>query len=142
MIILKVKEIMTTDVRTIASSDTIAAAASLMQQVNVGSVPVVENNKVVGILTDRDIVVRNVAKGQDPNLKVSSVMTTDITYATPDMDVHKVADIMAQNQIRRLPVVDNEKLVGIVAIGDLAVETIFENEAGEALHDISQGVRH
>lgn len=139
---MKVKEIMTTDVRTIASNDTIASAASLMQQVNIGSVPVVDNNKVVGILTDRDIVVRNVAKGQDPNLKVSSVMTTDITYATPDMDVHKVADIMAQNQIRRLPVVDNEKLVGIVAIGDLAVETIFENEAGEALHDISQGIRH
>ncbi len=139
---MKVKEIMTTDVRTVTSNDTVASAASLMQQVNVGSVPVLDNNKVVGIITDRDIVVRNVAKGQDPNMKVSSVMTTNIAYATPDMDVHKVADIMAQNQIRRLPVVDNDKLVGIVAIGDLAVETIFENEAGEALHDISQGTRH
>jgi predicted transcriptional regulator len=69
-------------------------------------------------------------------------MTTNVKVATPDMDVHTVAAIMAENQVRRLPVVDNDKLVGIVAIGDLAVENIFENEAGEALHNISMGVRH
>ena len=76
------------------------------------------------------------------NQKIMEVMTSDIKYATPDMDVHAVADLMAENQVRRLPVIDNDKLVGIVAIGDLAVENIFENEAGEALHNISMGVRH
>lgn len=133
---------MTTDVKSVSPNDSISQAALLMEQLNVGSVPVVDNNKVVGIVTDRDIALRNVARGQNPNQKVSDVMTTNVTSAPPDMDVHSAANIMASNQIRRLPVVDNGNLVGIVAIGDLAVEDIFENEAGEALHDISQGVRH
>lgn len=133
---------MTTDVKTVSPNDTVAHAATLMQQVNVGSIPVVDNNKLVGILTDRDIVIRNVASGQNPNQKVSTVMTPNVTSVTSDIDIHRAADIMAEKQIRRLPVMENNKLVGIVAIGDLAVETIFENEAGEALSDISQGVRH
>ncbi|MDF2533503.1 MAG: putative cbs domain protein, partial [Clostridia bacterium] len=65
-----------------------------------------------------------------------------ITTVNPDMDVHKVADIMASKQIRRLPIVENDRLVGIVSIGDMAVQEIFEDEAGEALHTISMGVRH
>jgi len=140
--LVKVKQIMTTDVSTVTPSDTITKAASIMKQLNVGSVPVLDGNRVVGIVTDRDITLRGVAKSSDPNLKISEVMTTDVKYATPDMDVHAVADLMAENQVRRLPVIDNDKLVGIVAIGDLAVENIFENEAGEALHNISMGVRH
>lgn len=139
---MKIREIMTTDVKTVSPTDTVSQAASAMEQLNVGSIPVVDNNKVVGIVTDRDIVLRNVARGQNPDQKVSDVMTANITYATPDMDVHSAADIMATHQIRRLPVVENGKLIGIVAIGDLAVEDIFENEAGEALHDISKGVKH
>lgn len=139
---MKVKQIMTTDVSTVTPEDTVTKAASIMGQLNVGSVPVTDNNKVVGIVTDRDIVIRGVAKGKDPNQKVSDVMTTNIKYVDPEMDVHTVADIMAENQVRRLPVVESDKLVGIVAIGDLAVENIFENEAGEALHNISMGVRH
>jgi len=139
---MQVKQIMTTDVSTVTPSDTISKAASIMKQLNVGSVPVTDNNKVVGIVTDRDIVIRGVAQGKDCNQKISEVMTTGIKCATPEMDVHTVADIMAQSQIRRLPVVDSDKLVGIVSIGDLAVENIFENEAGEALHTISMGVRH
>lgn len=142
MIRLKIKEIMTTDVKTVTPNDTVSQAASAMEQLNVGSIPVVDNKKIVGIVTDRDIVLRNVARGQNPNQKISDVMTVNVTYATPDMDVHNAADIMADHQIRRLPVVDGGNLVGIVAIGDLAVEDIFENEAGEALHDISKGVRH
>lgn len=139
---MKIREIMTTDVKTVSPTDTVSQAASAMEQLNVGSIPVVDNNKVVGIVTDRDIVLRNVARGQNPDQKVSDVMTSNITYATPDMDVHSAADIMATHQIRRLPVVENGKLIGIVAIGDLAVEDIFENEAGEALHDISKGAKH
>jgi len=142
MMLVKVKQIMTTDVSFVTPEDTVTKAASIMEQLDVGSVPVTDNKRIVGIVTDRDIVLRGVAKGNDANQKVSDVMSTDIKYATPDMDVHKAADIMAENQVRRLPVVDSDTLVGIVAIGDLAVENIFENEAGEALHNISMGVRH
>lgn len=142
MMLVKVNQIMTTDVSSVTPEDTVTKAASIMEQLNVGSVPVTDNKRIVGIVTDRDIVLRGVAKGKDSNQKVSDVMSTDIKYATPDMDVHKAADIMAENQVRRLPVVDSDTLVGIVAIGDLAVENIFENEAGEALHNISMGVRH
>jgi len=139
---VKVKQIMTTDVSTVTPNDTVTKAASIMKQLNVGSVPVIDGSRVVGIVTDRDITLRGIAKGGDPNQKISEIMTSDVKYATPDMDVHAVADLMAENQVRRLPVIDNDKLVGIVAIGDLAVENIFENEAGEALHNISMGVRH
>jgi CBS domain-containing protein len=142
MMLVKVKQIMTTDVSTVTPNDTVTKAASIMKQLNVGSVPVIDGSRVVGIVTDRDITLRGIAKGGDPNQKISEVMTSDVKYATPDMDVHAVADLMAENQVRRLPVIDNDKLVGIVAIGDLAVENIFENEAGEALHNISMGVRH
>ena len=139
---MKVKQIMTTDVSTVAPNDTVTKAASIMKQLNIGSVPVTDGNRVVGMVTDRDITLRGVAKGGDPNQNILEVMTSDIKYATPDMDVHAVADLMAENQVRRLPVIDNDKLVGIVAIGDLAVENMFENEAGEALHNISMGIRH
>ena len=140
--LVKVKQIMTTDVSTVAPTDTVTKAASIMGQLDVGSIPVIDNNKVVGIVTDRDIILRGVANGKGANQHISEVMTTSVKCATPDMDVHTVAEIMAENQVRRLPVVENDKLVGIVAIGDLAVENIFENEAGEALHTISMGVRH
>lgn len=142
VICLKIRELMTTDVRTVTPDTTIKDAANIMNTVDVGSVPVVDNNKLVGIVTDRDIVVRSVAKGQDPNQKVCDVMTKDIKCITPDTDVHEAADIMAKRQIRRLPVVDNGNLVGIVSIGDLAVEGKYEDEAGEALHDISKDTLH
>lgn len=139
---MKIKEIMTTDVHTVCANDSISEAANLMKSLDVGAVPVLDNDMLVGIVTDRDLVVRGIAQGKNGNDKVSSVMTKDVTTVTSDMDVHNVADIMAVKQIRRLPIVDNNRLVGIVAIGDMAVESIFEDEAGEALHNISMGVRH
>ncbi len=138
MIALKIQEIMTKKVTTLNSNDSIAKAADIMKQLNVGSVPVIENNKLVGIVTDRDIVLRSIAKGDSPEQTISQVMTRNIVSVAPDADVHEAADIMAQNQIRRLPVVQAGSLLGIVSIGDMAVESIFENEAGEALSDISQ----
>jgi len=129
---------MTTDVRTVTPNATVKDAAQIMHNVNVGSVPVVENNRLVGIVTDRDIVLRTIAKGQDPNTKVCDIMSRNVKTITPDTEVHEAAEIMAQKQIRRLPVVDNGNLVGIVSIGDLAVEGKYEDEAGEALHDISK----
>jgi len=142
MIALKIKEIMTTNVRTVSANDSISEAANIMKQLDVGSVPVIDNNLLVGIITDRDLVLRGLAEGKNSEERVSSIMTKDITTVAPDTDVHKAADIMASKQIRRLPIVENNHLVGIVSIGDMAVEDIFENEAGEALHTISMGVRH
>lgn len=135
---MKVKEIMTKDVAYINPSSSIVEAAQLMQKHNVGSVPVCDQSGLIGIVTDRDIVVRNVAHGTDPHTTiVKNVMTSQITSVSPDMDVREVSDIMSRSQIRRLPVVENNKLVGIVALGDIATDTRFDTEAGEALTDIS-----
>jgi len=142
MMTLKIKEIMTTDVRAISATDSISEAANIMKQLDVGAVPVLDNDLLVGIITDRDLVIRALAEGKNSDERVSTIMTKDITSVTPDMDVHEVADLMASKQIRRVPIVEKGRLVGIVSIGDMAVEEIFENEAGEALHTISMGVRH
>jgi CBS domain-containing protein len=113
-----------------------------MKKLNVGCIPVTENGRVVGIITDRDVVMRNVADGKTPeNTRVDEVMSKSLITATPDMDVHRAADMMAQNQIRRLPVLEKDRMVGIVSIGDLAVRNIYENEAGEALSSISKPSR-
>lgn len=113
-----------------------------MKDLNVGSIPVTQNGRVVGVITDRDVVLRNVADGKTPeNTRVEEVMSRKVITATPEMDAHTAADIMAQNQIRRLPVLDNDRMVGIVSIGDLAVRNIYENEAGEALSNISRPSR-
>jgi CBS domain-containing protein len=133
---------MTRNVRSVEKTSTVEEAAKIMKELNVGSVPVTDGGRVVGMITDRDLVLRNVANGKEPrNTKVEEIMTSTVISATPDMDVHQAADMMAKNQIRRLPVMENDRLVGIVSIGDLAVRNIFENEAGEALSNISQPSR-
>ncbi|WP_432401772.1 CBS domain-containing protein [Wukongibacter sp. M2B1] len=137
---MKVKDLMTRNV-TIASTDSsIAEVAQSMKNLDVGSIPVCDNSKnVVGIVTDRDIVLRSVAEGSNvKDTKAQTVMSTQIVSVSPDTDVHEAADIMAKQQIRRLPVVENGKLVGIVAIGDFATQNIYVNEAGDALSDISK----
>ncbi|MBA1337120.1 MAG: CBS domain protein [Firmicutes bacterium] len=133
---------MTREVRSVETTNSVEEAAKIMKELNVGSVPVTSGGRVVGIVTDRDLVLRNVANGRGPrDTRVEEVMTTTVVSATPDMDVHQAADVMAKNQIRRLPVTENDRLVGIVSIGDLAVRNIYENEAGEALSNISQPSR-
>jgi CBS domain-containing protein len=139
MIILKIRDIMTKNVAYVDPNSTVVDAAQLMQKHNVGSVPVCDQNGVVGIVTDRDIVVRNVAHGNNPmNTPVKDVMTSQITTVTPEMDVREVSTIMSNNKIRRMPVVENNKLVGIVALGDLATNNMFDTEASEALSEISR----
>lgn len=139
---MKVKDIMTKNVAYIRPDSTVAEAAKLMQQHDVGAIPVCDNNGVVGVVTDRDIVLRNVVIGTDPrSTPVSNIMTTNVSTVTPDMDVSKLSDIMAQKQVRRIPVVDNNTLVGIVSLGDLAVDNRFDIEASEALTDISKPVK-
>ena len=139
---MKIGDIMTRDVRTIVRNSTVEQAARMMKDLNVGSIPVTENENVIGIITDRDVVLRNVADGRTAaDTRVEEVMSKTVVTATPDMDVHRAADLMAQKQIRRLPVVENNRMVGIVSIGDLAVRNIYENEAGEALSSISKPSR-
>ncbi|WP_066636382.1 CBS domain-containing protein [Desulfolucanica intricata] len=133
------QELMTTNVATVTPQQSVSEAAQIMSQYNVGSVPVVQNGQCVGMLTDRDIALRTTAKGMDPKTtKVETVMSKNIVTATPQMDVHEASQLMANKQIRRLPVVENNKLAGIVSLGDLAVQNNYQNEAGQALSQISE----
>ncbi|GMA51730.1 CBS domain-containing protein [Alicyclobacillus contaminans] len=136
---MKVKDIMTSNVSCVQTTDNIQKAAQIMEQLNVGSVPVCQNNKVVGMCTDRDIALKAVAKGASHTTPVSQCMTNQVITCTPDTDAHEAADLMARHQIRRLPVCDaSGNIVGICAIGDLATIDIHINEAGDALSKISQ----
>ena len=135
---MKVKDIMTKDIVYINPNATVTEAAQLMQKHNIGSVPVCEQNKLIGIVTDRDIVVRNIANGMNPNnTKVRDVMTSQVASATPDMDVSDAASIMSQKQIRRMPVIESNNLVGIVSLGDMATNPYTDTEASHALSEIS-----
>lgn len=136
---MKVKDVMTKNVAYINPDSSVTEAAQLMQKHNVGSIPVCDKNGVIGVVTDRDIVVRNVAHGTDPHTtQVKNVMTSSVTTVTPDMDIGQVTDIMSANQVRRIPVVENNMLVGIIALGDLATDNRFNMEASGALSDISE----
>lgn len=132
-----IRNLMSQNVISVAPNQSIQEAASLMSQHNVGSLPVVENGQLRGMITDRDITLRSTAQGLDGNTTVSQCMSTDLVQGTPDMDVHDAAKLMAQGQIRRLPVVENQRLLGMVSLGDLATRQPYENEAGEALSNIS-----
>ncbi|MEH7238148.1 CBS domain-containing protein [Bacillus sp. JJ1562] len=135
----QLRDIMTSNVVTVNETQSVQEAAALMSQHNIGAIPVVNNSgQMVGIVTDRDITLRTTAQGESTQTPVSQVMTAQqIVQGTPDMDVHEAANIMAQQQIRRLPVVENGQITGMVALGDLAVENQYANEAEQALQNIS-----
>lgn len=140
---MKVREVMTSSVDWVTPETTIVDVAKLMKKIDVGSIPVCKGNQMIGIITDRDIVLKVISAGRDTkNTPVQDVMSTDIKSVTANQDVHEAADLMSKYQIRRLPVVEQGKLMGIVAIGDLAIEKIHINEAGDALSEISQGPAH
>ncbi|OAJ74118.1 inosine-5'-monophosphate dehydrogenase [Brevibacillus sp. SKDU10] len=133
------REIMTENLATVTLLDNVYEVAVKMRDWNVGVIPVVNEQKdVIGVITDRDIVIRGLAEKHQGSSKIEDVMSTDIVLGTPEMTVDAAAKLMAQHQIRRLPVVDNGKLVGIVAIGDMAIRNILQDEAGEALAEISE----
>jgi len=135
---MRVSEAMTRDVRLAKPDDTIEEAAHIMAELDVGSLPVSDNDRLVGMITDRDIAVRAVAKGLGPDCPVGDVMTREIRYCFEDEDTDDIAHNMADQQIRRLPVVNREKrLVGILSLGDIAF-TDGKDPAGEALTGISR----
>lgn len=135
---MKIRDIMTKDIATLRSDDSIERAARLMKQHDVGSIPVCTDDKLIGIITDRDIAVRSVAPGQVNNQKVTDIMSTNLVVGNPDMDVHDAASIMSDRQIRRLPIVENNSLVGIVSLGDISLEPTAQNSAEKALKNISE----
>lgn len=136
---MKVSEMMTRDVRLVRPDETIRAAAQLMGELDFGVLPVSENDRLVGMITDRDIAVRAIGAGRGPDTPVRDVMSREVLYCFEDQTTEEVARNMGDVQVRRLPVVDrNKRLVGILSLGDLARANAAIGEAGEALHGITQ----
>jgi CBS domain-containing protein len=135
-----VSQVMTRGVRTLSPTDTVMMAAQVMDELNVGVIPVCDGEKLVGMVTDRDIVVRGVAQALDgKSTRLSDVMSTHVRCATEDQQVEEVLGTMAEAQIRRMPVVDDKQLlVGIVTIGDIAAKDRDDDaEVADSLGDIS-----
>lgn len=133
-----IREVMTPDVQTISPQETVQRAAQLMDELNVGAIPVCDGDRLVGMITDRDITVRSVAAGQSPDQTfVGDVMSTDVRTCHTDEEVDDVLDKMGDVQIRRVPVLDaqSKQLVGIVSLGDIATKT--HGSADQALDEIS-----
>jgi CBS domain-containing protein len=135
---MKVSEVMTREVQTVRPDQPVQEAASFMLSTDSGSIPVTEGGRLIGMITDRDIAVRGIAKGYGPDTLVRDLMTNDIVCARDDEDVEEVATRMSEAQVRRLPIIDeNEKLCGIVSLGDLSREADDEC-ANEALEGVTQ----
>jgi CBS domain-containing protein len=136
---MKVKDLMSTNISVVDINTPVSEVAKTMKTQNIGSVPVCNNGKVVGILTDRDIVIREIAEGKNTMAsKAEDVMTKEVSTVSSSSDIHEAAKLMSDRQIRRLPVVDNGNLVGMLAIGDIAVRNKLVDNAGEALGQISE----
>jgi len=140
---MKIKDIMTSDPHVVSPNETVSHAAKLMKELNVGSLPVCDGSRLVGMITDRDITTRSTAQGSNPqNIMVSEVMTPKIRYCFEDQDISEAARLMQDEQIRRLPVLDRQKqLVGILSLGDLSVDADMDTLSGKTLEEISKPSR-
>lgn len=135
---MQIREAMSRDVRTVAPDATIREAARLMADIDAGILPVAEGDQLVGIITDRDITIRAIAAGKGPDTTVGEAMSHEVKYCYEDQDVDDVCENMAQQQLRRLPVVSREKrLVGIVSLADITGSGETDH-AGEALEGITR----
>lgn len=134
---MKISDVMTTEIETVTPEQTAKEAAGFMLSADTGSIPVCDNGKVIGMITDRDIAVRGVAEGRGPETSVRDLMSKDIVCAREDDDVAAIAQKMSDSQVRRLPVVDaNQKLVGMISLGDLSREA-DNGAANKALEGVS-----
>ena len=135
---MQVGNVMSRDVQIIAPDQTLRDAATTMKRLDAGVLPVGEKDKLIGMITDRDIAVRGIAEGKGPDAKIRDVMSREVKYCFEDEDVDHVVGNMAELQVRRLPVMNRDKrLVGIVSLGDLATQGSLPKTA-KALHGISQ----
>jgi CBS domain-containing protein len=137
---MQLKDIMTPRVEVVSPQATLQEAAQKMKQFDIGPLPICDGERLVGMLTDRDITVRAVADGRDPQTTpVREAMSPDLVYGFEDQDIQDAARLMEQYQIRRLPVINRDKrLVGIVSLGDLAVSGMDQALAGEVLEQVSE----
>jgi CBS domain-containing protein len=139
---VKLRDVMTPNPRTLGPEATVEEAARLMRDEDTGVVPIVENGRPIGLVTDRDIVVRAVAEGRESlGRPVRELATEDLVTADPDMSTREAAELMGQHQVRRLLVCENNRLVGITSIGDIAVKEGKDRRVGDAIQEISQGVK-
>lgn len=133
-----IREIMTNDVESCSLLDNVYEVAVKMKELNVGAIPIVDQGKLVGMITDRDIVIRGIAEKRPASSKVESVMSKQLISISPEESTNEAARIMAEHQIRRLPVVEKGKLVGIVSLGDFAIRKLTDDQAKSALTEISE----
>lgn len=136
---MKIRDAMTRDVCMVRPDQTIRDAAHMMAELDIGALPVQDSDRLVGMITDRDIAVRAIAEGKSSDTQIREVMTKEIKYCYEDQDIEDVTRNMGDLRLRRLPVMNRDKrLVGILALGDLAREGSTQDEAGEALCGISR----
>ncbi|WP_066318040.1 CBS domain-containing protein [Bacillus sp. FJAT-29814] len=142
----RIRDIMTDDIECCTLLDNVYEVAVKMKELNVGAIPIVDEDKLVGMITDRDIVIRGVAEKHPGSTKVEDIMSDNLITVTPEATSRDAAKLMAEHQIRRLPVVENGKLVGIVSLGDFAIRELTDDQAKQALTEISEqnynGVQH
>ena len=138
---MNIREVMTPNPQCVSPGDSIQNAARIMRDWDTGAVPVVDNGRPIGIVTDRDIVVRAVADGGRLDRPVREIVTGDVVCVSPETSTHDAADLMSEHQVRRLPVVENDQVVGIVSLGDLAVKEAKDRRVGDTLEHISEGVK-
>ncbi|MBU3154319.1 CBS domain-containing protein [Clostridium estertheticum] len=141
---MKISEIMTKEVISLSVDDTVERAAQIMREYNIGSIPVnTEGRGVVGIITDRDIILRCVAEGKDTKIQnIREIMTSNPVVGDENIDVNDATRIMGERQIRRLPITSNSELIGIVSLGDLALEPNLKQETTDVLGEISIPCSH
>jgi CBS domain-containing protein len=141
--VMKIRDVMTPHAKCIGPDSTLVEVARQMRELDVGSLPICENDRLAGMVTDRDLVLRGIAEARDPgSTPVRELMSPGIVYIFEEQDVGEAARLMEVKKIRRLPVLNRDKrLVGIVSLGDLAVEA-GTALSGEALKEISQPVHH
>ena len=138
---MKIRDIMTRDVEIVRADMPLTEAARMMRDADAGFLPVGEEDRLIGTVTDRDMVVRVLAEGRDAaTASVRDAMTDDLVFCYDDQDTSDAAQVMAERQVRRLPVVDRDKrLVGVVSQGDLATRTSDDDLVGQTVEDISEG---
>jgi len=135
-----VRDVMTRDPECVSQNDDVREAARIMKERDTGVVPVVDGNKIIGLITDRDIVVRGLAEGKDlANCRVDELMTKHVRSVREDMPIDEVLTLMTSAEIRRVPVVNGkDELIGILSIGDIAMETNKDGKVGQAIEQISE----
>ncbi|AQQ54099.1 CBS domain-containing protein [Planococcus lenghuensis] len=135
---MKVSEIMTRNVETCSPDTPLQEVARRMTELDVGSIPVTENGVLRGIITDRDIITRGIAAQFSLDTPVDQILSSDMVTGTPDMDVQEAAKRMSDTQVRRLPIVQGDEVVGIVALGDIAVDAPSAEKQAEVIEDVSK----